>query len=159
MKRRTRIWILDLLLLYFLLAVLGGSVLLDVCHNEAPSKYVSNMLLSLSLKLTSCVSGHHRDRAERTVERTSRSYRVRNKCKVQQQGRPPHFFAFSNRSFEADWKETRLQVVPGVGLCLAFWEIHDSSEGIVTHGNGCLYYKGFFFFFLVSYPKEANLGN
>ncbi|CAD6579912.1 MAG: DNA-directed RNA polymerase III subunit rpc25 [Cyphobasidiales sp. Tagirdzhanova-0007] len=33
------------------------------------------------------------------------------------------------------------KVLPDVGLCVSLFDIEDSSEGIILHGDGCIYHK------------------
>lgn len=37
-----------------------------------------------------------------------------------------------------------LQVLPDLGLCVALFDIERASEGIILHGDGCIYHKSGF---------------
>lgn len=41
------------------------------------------------------------------------------------------------------------RVLHEVGLCICVFDLSAAGEGKVRHGDGCLWYKGAFFFYLV----------
>lgn len=107
------------------------------CTSSAGSRWAVGVQAGQPCADRRLTAGHRQDPASAVRQGQRDCAQGRDQPQVHEQG----VYPWMALGWPAGSLKTCMQVLPNLGLCIALFDIEKSSEGIILHGDGCIYHK------------------